>query len=74
MNMDGRLRYARAKPTVLAALGLECSQRNDYIEMACGSDEELRDEVYWMLHAAENNSELPLVFPLARPQRFRPLR
>jgi len=64
MNEDSRQRYTRAKPIALAALELECSQRNDYIETACGGDEDLRNEVYWMLHAAENTSELPLVFPL----------
>lgn len=64
MNTDSRLRYARAKPIALAALELERVQRSDYIDAACGGDEPLRDEVCWMVHAAENTSELPLVFPL----------
>jgi serine/threonine-protein kinase len=64
MNTDSRLRYARAKPIALAALELESVRRSDYVEMACGSDEELRDEVCWMLHAVENTAELPLEFPL----------
>lgn len=64
MNENSKVRYARAKPIAMAALELECLQRDDYIETACGGDEDVRDEVYWMLHAAENTSELPLVFPL----------
>ena len=65
MNEARRQRYALAKPIALAALDLPMSQRERLCHVAaCGDDVLLRDEVEWMLQAAENTSEAPLVLPL----------
>ncbi len=64
MNEARRQRYARAKPIAFAAMELDASQRDAYVDAACGGDEALRDEVLWMLDAADDTSEAPLLLPL----------
>lgn len=64
MNEARRQRYTRAKPIAFAAMELDGSQRAAYVEAACGGDEALRDEVLWMLEAADDTSEAPLLLPL----------
>ena len=64
MNEARRQRYARAKPIAFAAMELDPSQRDAYVDAACGGDEALRDEVVWMLDAADDTSEAPLLLPL----------
>ncbi|HEX5306342.1 MAG TPA: serine/threonine-protein kinase, partial [Dyella sp.] len=64
MNEVRRQRYARAKPIAFAALELDATQRAHYVGTACGGDEALRDEVLWMLEAAEDTSDAPLLLPL----------
>ncbi|WP_426663358.1 protein kinase domain-containing protein [Rhodanobacter aciditrophus] len=53
MNEERRLRYLRAKPIALAALDLAEAERERYVVATCGGDEILRNEVCWMLEAAE---------------------
>ncbi|ODV23662.1 MAG: hypothetical protein ABT19_04990 [Rhodanobacter sp. SCN 68-63] len=64
MNEARRQRYARAKPIAFAAMELDASRRDAYVDAACGGDEVLRDEVLWMLEAADDTSEAPLLLPL----------
>ena len=64
MNEARRQRYARAKPIAFAAMELEPCERDAYVDAACGGDQALRDEVLWMLDAAEDTSESPLLLPL----------
>src|SRR5690242_2523755 len=64
MNEARRQRYARAKPIAFAAMELDASRRDAYVDAACGGDEALRDEVLWMLEAADDTSEAPLLLPL----------
>ena len=60
MNEASRQRYARAKPIALAALELESPLREGYVESLCAGDQNLRDEVGWMLQAADNTCDSPL--------------
>ncbi|GAB3792797.1 serine/threonine-protein kinase [Dyella agri] len=53
MNEERRLRYLRAKPIALAALDLVEAEREPYVVANCGGDDTLRNEVRWMLEAAE---------------------
>jgi len=53
VNEERRLRYLRAKPIALAALDLVETEREHYVVANCGDDETLRNEVRWMLEAAE---------------------
>ena len=53
MNEERRLRYLRAKPIALAALDLAEAEREPYVVACCRGDEDMRDEVRWMLEAAE---------------------
>ncbi|MGC1548027.1 MAG: serine/threonine-protein kinase [Rhodanobacter sp.] len=46
-------RYALAKPIALAALDMDITERESYLTANCGDDEALREEVRWMLEAAE---------------------
>ncbi|HET6432043.1 serine/threonine-protein kinase [Dyella sp.] len=65
MNEARRQRYALAKPIAFAAMELgDAAQRERYVEAACQGDEALRDEVLWMLEAADDTSEAPLLLPL----------
>jgi len=64
MNEARQQRYVRAKPIALAALELDAARRASFIESACAGDPELRGEVQWMLDAAEDTSEAPLLLPL----------
>ncbi|HET8746519.1 MAG TPA: serine/threonine-protein kinase, partial [Ramlibacter sp.] len=64
MNEARRQRYARAKPIAFAAMELEPTRRDTYVDAACGGDEALREEVLWMLEAAEDTSDAPLLLPL----------
>lgn len=61
MNEARRQRYARAKPIALAALDLPLPQRSDFVESACVGDASLAEEVEWILHAAENTSDMPFM-------------
>ena len=53
MDEGRRTRYLRAKPIALAALDLVEAEREHYVAANCGDDETLRNEVRWMLEAAE---------------------
>ena len=53
MDVECRTRYLRAKPIALAALDLVEAEREHYVAERCGGDEALRNEVEWMLEAAE---------------------
>lgn len=64
MNEARRQRYALAKPIALAVLDLPVSQRDVHVASACNGDPHLREEVEWLVQAAEATSEVPLVLPL----------
>ncbi|BFI96667.1 MAG: hypothetical protein RSP_21770 [Rhodanobacter sp.] len=53
MDEGRRIRYLRAKPIALAALDLVEAEREPYVAVHCGDDDTLRNEVRWMLEAAE---------------------
>jgi len=65
MNEARKQRYMRAKPIALAALELELAAREGYVEAVCAGDRSLRDEVCWMLQAADSTSDSPLHLLLA---------
>ena len=69
MNEARRQCYARAKPIALAALELEPALREGYVETVCAGDQSLRDEVCWMLQAADNTSDSPLQLLLSGDMR-----
>ena len=69
MNEARRQRYARAKPIAMAALELEPALREGYVEAVCDGDQSLRDEVGWMLQAADNTSDSPLQLLLGGDMR-----
>ncbi|MEW9623853.1 serine/threonine-protein kinase [Rhodanobacter geophilus] len=68
MNEERRLRYLRAKPIALAALDLVETEREPYVAANCGGDETLRNEVRWMLEAAEATVGCSLPRLAAAPQ------
>ncbi|MFW5926921.1 MAG: serine/threonine-protein kinase, partial [Wenzhouxiangella sp.] len=64
---SGARRYLRAKRIALEALELDMSERQAFIDRRCGDDSGLRDEVLWLIDAAENpdDDEVPEHFQAA---------
>lgn len=60
-------RYRRAKAIVLEALERSADERQSFIDQRCGDDERLREEVLWLMAAAEDSSvdEVPEQFQAA---------
>lgn len=54
---DAARQYQRAKQIAMEALECEDSARADYLLAACGGDDGLRQEVEWLIEAAEDGSE-----------------
>ena len=53
MSEERQILYLRAKPIAWAALEMAEAEREAHIAAHCGDDEVLRNEVRWMLEAAE---------------------
>ncbi|KRE88319.1 hypothetical protein ASG87_06795 [Frateuria sp. Soil773] len=61
MNETRRRRYALAKPIACAALDMDTAERDRYVAASCGGDASLRDEVRWLIEAADVTGDAGLL-------------